>query len=319
MQPVLGPRAQQPGAEDVRRELPRWPADPGRRLRRRQERAVACVTGARVIGLDVSWLAIDRAIGHDPQRRVSWLVADAAALPLEQTARFDVVVAYGLLHCLPNQEVVHDAWRPTVVDEGGRPPPDGHVQLTCAGREAQVAAEWFLSRLRARVEQRFARLGSTGIGPDELERETDTVIEEMEDLLPLPSGAVGASGMVWTTEQLRAILGRRGPPISRQAVHDRVRRGTLLALRVAEHGQRVYPLWQFYRRPDGRVVVVPGLAVVLRAVAEAVADRCALASWLRRPETALDAKSPLEYLIEHGGADDRMLDVTRSAAARWTA
>lgn len=69
---------------------------------------MACVTGARVIGLDVSWLAIDRAIGHDPQRRVSWLVADAAALPLEQTARFDVVVAYGLLHCLPNQEVVHD-------------------------------------------------------------------------------------------------------------------------------------------------------------------------------------------------------------------
>lgn len=33
--------------------------------------------------------------------------------------------------------------------------------------------------------------------------------------------------------------------MSRQAVDDRVRRGTLLALRVAGHGERAYPRWQF--------------------------------------------------------------------------
>lgn len=64
--------------------------------------------GARVIGLDVSRMAIDRAISHDAQRSVAWLVADAAALPLRRNESFDVVVAYGLLHCLANEEMVQD-------------------------------------------------------------------------------------------------------------------------------------------------------------------------------------------------------------------
>ncbi len=65
--------------------------------------------GARVIAVDVSRLAINRASVQDPERRVSWVVADAATLPMLSTARFDVVVAYGLLHCLPNEDAVHDA------------------------------------------------------------------------------------------------------------------------------------------------------------------------------------------------------------------
>ncbi len=60
----------------------------------------------------------------------------------------------------------------------------------------------------------------------------------MEQQMPrLPGGTAQVSGPVWTTEQVRVILGRRGSPISRQAVHDRVQRGTLLVLRVAEHGK----------------------------------------------------------------------------------
>jgi tellurite methyltransferase len=65
--------------------------------------------GARVLAVDVSRLAINRATTQDPERRVAWAVADATALPLLPEARFDAVVAYGLLHCLPDEGAVHEA------------------------------------------------------------------------------------------------------------------------------------------------------------------------------------------------------------------
>ena len=109
-----------------------------------------------------------------------------------------------------------------------------------------------------------------------------------------------------------------GHRVSRQAVDDRVRRGTLLALRVAEHGERAYPLWQFVHRQD-RWEVLPGLAALLRAVPETVTDRWTLASWLRQPHPALDGHTPLHQLLEHGQADEHLLAVARATAARWAA
>lgn len=188
-----------------------------------------------------------------------------------------------------------------------------------ASAEAQVAAERLLTRLGPRVGQRFASLLSSGVGVEELERETDTLVAAMEQMLPAPSAAAQVSGPVWTTEQVRVALGRPGGvPVSRQAVDDRVRRGTLLALRVAEHGERAYPLWQFVHS-DGRWDVLAGLAAVLRAVPETVADRWTLASWLRQPHPGLDAHTPLDHLIEHGHADEHLLQVARATAARWAA
>jgi len=112
--------------------------------------------------------------------------------------------------------------------------------MTVAGvvtsADAQAAAERLLTRLGPRVGQRFALLLSSGVGVDELERETDTLVAAMEKMLPAPSVPAQVSGPVWTTGQVRVALGRPGgAPVSRQAVDDRVRRGTLLALRVAEH------------------------------------------------------------------------------------
>ncbi len=62
---------------------------------------------AHVVALDVSPLAIGRARKQDAAERVSWLVADAGALPFTRSARFDVIIVYGLLHCLANEEAVH--------------------------------------------------------------------------------------------------------------------------------------------------------------------------------------------------------------------
>jgi len=188
-----------------------------------------------------------------------------------------------------------------------------------ASADAQVAAERLLTRLGPRVGQRFALLLSSGVGVEELERETDTLVAAMEQMLPAPSVPAQVSGPVWTTEQVRVALGRPGGvPVSRQAVDDRVRRGTLLALRVAEHGERAYPLWQFAHHHD-RWEVLPGLAALLRAVPETVTDRWTLASWLRQPHPALDGHTPLDHLIEHGHADEHLLEVARATAARWAA
>lgn len=192
------------------------------------------------------------------------------------------------------------------------------VQDVVPSSEAQAAAERLLSRLGPRVGRRFALLISAGVAVEELERETDTLVDAMERLLPAPSPAAKVSGPVWITEQVRVALGPPGAPISRQAVDDRVRRGTLLALRVAEHGERAYPLWQFHQR-DGRWEVLPGLVEVLRAVPETVTDRWTLASWVRQPHPALDDRSPLDWLIERGAADGRPLTAARAAAARWAA
>lgn len=63
--------------------------------------------GANVMALDVSRLALDRATRQDGAGRVSWVVADAAALPFIRTPQFDVIIAYGLLHCLANEVAVH--------------------------------------------------------------------------------------------------------------------------------------------------------------------------------------------------------------------
>lgn len=62
--------------------------------------------GAQVVGFDVSQLAVERATARDRASRVSWLVADAAALPFVDAPQFDVVILYGLLHCLENEESI---------------------------------------------------------------------------------------------------------------------------------------------------------------------------------------------------------------------
>lgn len=64
--------------------------------------------GARVAALDVSELAIRRAVAADDQGLVTWCVADAMALPVSAEVRFDVTIAYGLLHCMPDPQSIGD-------------------------------------------------------------------------------------------------------------------------------------------------------------------------------------------------------------------
>ena len=93
------------------------------------------------------------------------------------------------------------------------------------------------------------------------------------------------SGAMWTdhlgpfynTEGVMALLGG----VSKQAVHDRVRRHRLLALRT-DSGRLVYPTFQFVGHAP-----VTGLDKVLAIVLPDDAESWMVASWLCTPDPAL--------------------------------
>ena len=57
--------------------------------------------GCSVVALDLSWPALMNARRAWPDSPIALIAADARALPLKPEAHFDVVIAYGTLHCLP--------------------------------------------------------------------------------------------------------------------------------------------------------------------------------------------------------------------------
>jgi hypothetical protein len=83
---------------------------------------------------------------------------------------------------------------------------------------------------------------------------------------------------------------------TKQAVSDRVRRGTLLALRN-EAGELVYPAFQF--GPDGQPL--RGIAGVVGALRDVVETPYTIAAWLVAPEAELDGSTPIDEL-RHGRA-----------------
>ena len=62
--------------------------------------------GAHVIAIDVSSQAISNALSHWPSHpNITWSQDDITQLDLG-AERFDIVIAYGLLHCMANTDVV---------------------------------------------------------------------------------------------------------------------------------------------------------------------------------------------------------------------
>ncbi len=82
--------------------------------------------------------------------------------------------------------------------------------------------------------------------------------------------------------------------VSRQALADRVRRGTLLACRTAD-GHLVYPAFQFAR--DG--AVRPGIAEAVAVFARQGVDGWTAAVWLTTASPAFDGDSAVDHLVVH--------------------
>jgi hypothetical protein len=123
---------------------------------------------------------------------------------------------------------------------------------------------------------------------------------------------LAASNLLWdqhlgpsySTRHVRRLF-----KASKQAVNDRVRRGTLLAFRN-EAGELVYPAFQF--GPNGRPLA--GLSAVIGAFKDAIETPYTIAAWLVSPEAELDGSTPIEELRR--GRRELVADVARHYAAR---
>jgi hypothetical protein len=93
-------------------------------------------------------------------------------------------------------------------------------------------------------------------------------------------------GPFYDTESVMMLLGN----VTKQAIHDRVRRHRLLALRTAS-GRLVYPAAQFQRRQ-----VVAGLGDVLDVLLPDDTEAWVVAAWLTSPDPDLDGETPVAAL-----------------------
>ena len=135
-------------------------------------------------------------------------------------------------------------------------------------------------------------------------RVTALVAERMVAALPAQHPYDEPLGPFYDTTGLVSWLG-----VSRQAVSDRVRRGTLLACRTQD-GHLVYPAWQFAR--DG--AVRPGVVDAVGEFARHGADGWSTALWLTTPSDVFGGQSAVDYLVVHRSSASAVLRVAGAAA-----
>jgi hypothetical protein len=111
-------------------------------------------------------------------------------------------------------------------------------------------------------------------------------------------------GPFYRTEQVVKLLG-----VTRQAVADRVRQRSLLAMRTSE-GTWVYPTLQF----EGRHIL-PDIGRVLRAF-DRTDDGWAIAAWLASPNAALGRDRPIDWIVARRD-QERVAELGRRASHRW--
>lgn len=119
-----------------------------------------------------------------------------------------------------------------------------------------------------------------------------------------------AVGDRWDTTEAAEFLG-----VTRQALHDRVKRGTLLG--VPGRGVTWFPTWQFDLA--GRKVrpAVPCLLGVFRGMRRPL-QPVEIASWAHRAQPDLEGFAPAEW-IAAGRSDAVVLAAARHAVARLAA
>lgn len=179
-----------------------------------------------------------------------------------------------------------------------------------ATAEAATASEAYVERVSARVAEELARrvgvLREQGREADDL-GDPDALADRMLAAVPEPS-PWSELGPFYSTSGMARVLGG----VSRQAVEERRRRRTVLALRTAD-GVWVYPAFQL----DGRNRVVRGLAEVLeRFHPKAPDDEWMVAAFVAASQPGLGGRSIVEHL-RTGGDLDAALALAGERAARW--
>jgi hypothetical protein len=162
-----------------------------------------------------------------------------------------------------------------------------------------------LEQIAKDLEVLMAEVEAAGVDPEALGSPTE-VARRMVATIPQPSPWAKVLGPVYTTGGVRALLGG----ITRQAVDDRVNRGTLFALTTADR-HRVFPAFQF----DEKSEPLDGLAEVITRL-RPLADEWMIASFLTQPAGELEGRSPVVWLREQRDRD-RLDSFARATASRW--
>ena len=155
-----------------------------------------------------------------------------------------------------------------------------------------------LQELEAKYAEQGRSLADLGSAEDLAKRMTAAV--------PAPSPWAEIGPFYGTTSVSRLLGG-----ISRQAISDRRKRGTVLGLKTAD-GAWVYPTFQF----DDHHAVLEGLPEVWKILRASGADEWTLASWLTSSLATLEQHSPIDWL-RLGENREALLTAARDAARRF--
>jgi len=161
--------------------------------------------------------------------------------------------------------------------------------------------------LGPKLRELLQRASAANINLEDLFGAPEQVAEKMAASLPTSHNFDDISGPFYDTAGLAKWLG-----ISRQAVHQKVAKHTLLACPLADGGGNVYPDWQFL--PNG--ATIPALADVLRVLADGTDDPWMIALWMQAPSNLLDGNNASDWLRK-GGDPQRVMTLARDIAARW--
>lgn len=183
-------------------------------------------------------------------------------------------------------------------------------QTARAAQLAETAVEELVDAVRSGIAARAAQLAEQGRRLDL--GDPGALAERMLAALPTVHPADEPLGPFYDTAGLVSWLG-----ISRQALFDRVRRGTVLACRTSD-GHLLYPSLQFSRQG----VVRPGIQEAVGAFVRRGADGWAVGAWLTTPSEVFDGHSAVDYLVVHRSsatAVERVATAAAADAAAWAA
>lgn len=206
-----------------------------------------------------------------------------------------------------------------------------HLVMAVKGRKGKVDPADPVQTILDQLHHEGERLGALiteaqQAARDQLQRAPEAARAIMEELAGiLPHGEIDAEtarraarvaaadmawkarigGDLWTSSGVAEYLG-----VSRQRISERVREGTLIALRAVD-GRLSYPAWQFQGADGG---ILDPLVEAHAIVAETGSDWSA-ASWCVAENSELEGVSPATWAAERRAEARLLLVAKRDAAA----
>src|SRR6476469_8248314 len=156
----------------------------------------------------------------------------------------------------------------------GHPGTTPSDRVTTAAAQADALADAVRRRVEARGQELLEQGRTLELG------DVDELADRMMAALPTVHALDRPLGPFYDTTGLVGWLG-----ISRQALFDRVRRGTVLACRTAD-GHLLYPSLQFGRNGAVR----PGVVEAVGAFTRRGVDGWSVGAWLTTPTPVFDGQ-----------------------------